>query len=74
MSAYAHLLGFGTSWDVDRQLVYTDPQTNGGLLVTAEDRAVTEIVQRLVDDGFEDACVIGEVTPYRMTGPRVYFQ
>jgi len=63
MDAYDTKLAFGDDWDIDRQLVYTDPQTNGGLIVTVAPEAATDVMQRLQEDGCEYAAIIGEVLP-----------
>lgn len=60
MEAYRHQLAFN-NWDIDTQLLLTDPETNGGLLVTVSAKAVEPILQRLLAEGFADSCVIGEV-------------
>ncbi len=60
MEAYRHLLSFN-NWDLDLQILFTDPQTNGGILITASPAAVDPILQRLHQDGFPAAMVIGEV-------------
>ncbi len=61
MEAYDSRLSFGDDWDIDRQLIYTDPQTNGGLLITVAAAATDDILQRLHEFGCEQATVIGEV-------------
>jgi selenide,water dikinase len=61
MEAYRHQLAFH-GWDLDLQLLFTDPQTNGGLLLTASPAAVDPILDRLHAEGWGDALVIGEVT------------
>ncbi len=61
MEAYDSRLSFGDDWDIDRQLIYTDPQTNGGLLITVAPEAADEVLQRLYEHGCESSTVIGEV-------------
>jgi selenide, water dikinase len=61
MEAYDTRLSFGDDWDIDRQLIFTDPQTNGGLLITVAPHAVDEVMQRLLEHGCEDSALIGEV-------------
>jgi len=61
MDAYNTRLSFGDDWDIDRQLVFTDPQTNGGLLISADPDAVDDLLSRLREHGCEEATVIGEV-------------
>lgn len=60
MEAYQHQLAFD-GWDLDLQLLFTDPQTNGGLLLTVTPAAVNPILDRLHAEGWNDALVIGEV-------------
>jgi selenide,water dikinase len=61
MDAYDGKLSFGDDWDIDRQLIFTDPQTNGGLLLSVAPEAVDDILQRLVEHGCEQSTLIGEV-------------
>ena len=63
MDAYDGKLSFGDDWNIDRQLIFTDPQTNGGLLVTVAPEAADDLLQRLVEHGCRDAAIIGEVLP-----------
>jgi len=61
MDAYDTKLSFGEDWDIDRQLIFTDPQTNGGLIVTVAPEAADDILARLQEDGCTEAAIIGEV-------------
>ena len=61
MDAYNTRLSFGDDWDIDRQLVFTDPQTNGGLLLSVEPQATEDILARLHEFGCAESTVIGEV-------------
>jgi selenide,water dikinase len=61
MEAYDGRLSFGQDWNIDRQLIFTDPQTNGGLLITLAPEAVDSVLERLHDHGCPEATVIGEV-------------
>lgn len=47
--------------DLERALL-TDPQTSGGLLVTCAPEVVTEVLAVFLQDGFDHAAVIGEVS------------
>lgn len=67
MNSYADSIGFEDEWNIDHQLVYTDPQTNGGLLVTVAPDRVDEILAGLKNHGCPQATVIGEVTEYTGT-------
>lgn len=61
MTAYNARLSFGDDWDIDRQLIFTDPQTNGGLLVTVAPCAADDILHQLHEHGCVESAVIGEV-------------
>lgn len=61
MDAYSTRIAFGDNWDIDRQLIFTDPQTNGGLLMSVAPEAVDDILDRLVEHGCTESAVIGEV-------------
>jgi selenide,water dikinase len=73
MEAYTHVLSFQDDWDLDRQLLFSDPQTNGGLLVSVAPKSSPEILAYLREQGFADAAVIGEVLPPTDDGTRVTF-
>ena len=47
--------------DVERALL-TDPQTSGGLLIACAPEVVTEVLSIFLQDGFDHATVIGEVS------------
>ena len=47
--------------DVERNLL-TDPQTSGGLLVSCDASAVDNVLAIFKAEGFDDVCVIGEMT------------
>jgi selenide,water dikinase len=61
MDAYDTRLSFGEDWDIDRQLIFTDPQTNGGLLISVAPHATDDILQQLHEHGCVESAVIGEV-------------
>ena len=61
MDAYNTRLHFGEDWDIDRQLVFTDPQTNGGLLLSVTPQAAEDVLERLHAFGCEQSAIIGEV-------------
>ena len=46
-----------------QQMVLTDPQTSGGLLVSCDPAAVDSVLALFVKEGFADAAVIGEMLP-----------
>ena len=47
--------------DVERALL-TDPQTSGGLLIACAPEVVTEVLSVFLQQGFDQAAVIGEIT------------
>lgn len=73
MQAYHERIEFQGEVDLDRQLIYTDPQTNGGLLVAVAPEAASSVLGRLQDLGCPLAVVIGEVTPRAKGDPYVRF-
>jgi selenide,water dikinase len=44
-----------------QQMLLTDPQTSGGLLVSCDAGAVDEVLALFHREGFTDAAVIGEM-------------
>jgi len=74
MSAYADALSFEDEWNIDHQLVFTDPQTNGGLLVSVAQEHAEAVLSGLRAQGCARAAVIGEVTPYTGTDAPVIFR
>jgi selenide,water dikinase len=58
--------GYGTRVDLGRygdveQALLTDPQTSGGLLVTCAPSAADDVLQIFRAEGFQQACIIGEM-------------
>ena len=45
------------------QALLTDPQTSGGLLVSCSPAALDAVMKVLVQHGFGDAAVIGQIVP-----------
>lgn len=45
----------------DRQQLYVDPQTSGGLLIAVSENKSADLMQRLEDAGIDDAAICGEV-------------
>lgn len=60
--------------DIDRQLIYTDPQTNGGLLVSAHPDMAEEYQKCLEDMGYEHVAIVGEVKNLTANKPHVIFR
>ena len=63
MHSYGESIRFGEQWDIDQQLIFTDPQTNGGLLVTVSPELAEGYVEELRKLGYSDVCIIGQVKP-----------
>ena len=73
MQGYDGSLVFGDDWDIDRQLVFADPQTNGGLLIAVKSGTSGLILDSLRDHGCDDAAVIGTFNSINGSAPRVFF-
>ncbi len=63
MQAYDERIEFQGTEDIDRHLIYTDPQTNGGLLIAIAARAADTVLERLLEMDCADAAIVGEVVP-----------
>lgn len=73
MQSYEESMVFGDDWDIDRQLIFADPQTNGGLLIAVESGASDRVVDSLRERGCQVAARIGKFESVNGTAPRVYF-
>lgn len=73
MQSYEDRLVFGEDWDVDRQLIFADPQTNGGLLIAVDPGASEAVLDSLRDRGCEVATRIGKFENINGAAPRVFF-
>ncbi len=73
MQSYGDALSFADEWDIDRQLVFTDPQTNGGLLIAVDPERADAYVAKLRASGFAETAVIGRVAANRGTEAPVVF-
>jgi selenide,water dikinase len=62
IQSYSDRMNFDGEDDIDRQLIYTDPQTNGGLLVAVDETKADEILDRVRELGCGQAAIIGEVS------------
>lgn len=60
--AYDNDIEFVNDNDLDLQIVLSDPQTNGGLLITVAADKVDEVLAKLHEFGREEATIIGEIT------------
>jgi selenide,water dikinase len=45
------------------QVILTDPQTSGGLLVACDPSVLNQVLQIFAEEGFGDAAVIGQLSP-----------
>lgn len=73
MHSYGDSLLFEDEWNIDHQLVFTDPQTNGGLLMAASADKANMYVEKLKELGFAETAVIGHVTTLDGTDAPVVF-
>jgi selenide,water dikinase len=64
-AGYGHDVVLADSVTPVQQMLLTDPQTSGGLLVSCDAGAVDEVLALFRREGFADAAVIGEM----VTGP-----
>ena len=58
---YGHDVVLGDAITPVQQMLLTDPQTSGGLLVSCDPSAVDAVLALFVREGFADAAVIGEM-------------
>jgi selenide,water dikinase len=61
-SGYRELVDLGPYGELEQALL-TDPQTSGGLLVACAPGTVQQVLALFRAEGFEQAAVIGEITP-----------
>lgn len=74
LEAYDNQILFeGDDWTPDDKLVFTDPQTNGGLLFTVHPSIVSDIAIELVNQGYKPPTIIGEVMENSGDSQRVIF-
>lgn len=52
---------FDPSLPAQRQLIFFDPQTSGGLLISVPEAKSGELLRRLIESGIADAAICGEV-------------
>jgi len=62
-AAYGAEVGLPADFSKEDRALLTDPQTSGGLLVTCAPEAVDAVLAVFKQQGFAQACVVGEVTP-----------
>jgi selenide,water dikinase len=73
IQSFGDQVGFSDAWNLDAQLVFSDPQTNGGLLISVGAGQVDEILAGLRNLGCEGVTVIGEVVSTQGTDAPVTF-
>jgi selenide, water dikinase len=61
-AGYGHDVKLADAITPVQQMLLTDPQTSGGLLVSCAPEAVGEVLALFAREGFADATVIGEMT------------
>jgi len=71
--AYDKHLEFVNDKDLDLQIIFSDPQTNGGLLITVAPEKVDEVVERLHEFGRNEAVIIGEIVEQKNQDSYVSF-
>lgn len=74
INAYGDSLDFEDEWNIDHQLIFTDPQTNGGLLVAVAPDKADEYVDKLKQMAYADVAIIGEVLPNKGTDAPIVFR
>ncbi|MDB5855970.1 MAG: selD [Herminiimonas sp.] len=60
-AGYGHDVALSDAITPSQQMLLTDPQTSGGLLVSCDPSAVDEVLALFRREGFEHAAVIGEM-------------
>ncbi len=73
MHSYGDSLLFEDEWNIDHQLVYTDPQTNGGLLMSVAPEKASMCLDKMRELGFAETAIIGQVTAQNGTDAPVVF-
>lgn len=70
--AYGHDVSIALALNVQAQILLTDPQTSGGLLACVAPAAVDQVLAQFRADGFDHACVIGQMTKAGGARPMVH--
>lgn len=73
MNSYSDSLTFDDQWDIDRQLIFSDPQTNGGLLVSLDPLDAPRILDKLFRLGYPQVSIVGEVIERQKDNISVHF-
>jgi selenide, water dikinase len=70
-SAYGHEIKLSGQCNAIDQALLSDPQTSGGLLVACAPESVAEVLAVFHQQGFAQACEIGEITENATDGIRL---
>ena len=70
-AGYGHDVTLPADFAAEDRALLTDPQTSGGLLVSCAPSAVDAVLATFVRHGFEQAAVVGRVTPMAGTASRL---
>ena len=70
-AGYGHDVVLPAELAAEDRALLTDPQTSGGLLVSCEPSAVDAVLATFRRHGFEQAAVVGRVTPMAGAAPRL---
>jgi selenide,water dikinase len=62
-AGYGHEVSLAAQITPVQQMLLTDPQTSGGLLVACAPDTVDEVLALFAREGFAHAAVIGEMAP-----------
>jgi selenide,water dikinase len=70
-AGYGHDVTLPADFAAEDRALLTDPQTSGGLLVSCDPSALDAVLATFVRHGFEQAAVVGRVTPMAGATPRL---
>ena len=70
-AGYGHDVTLPADFAAEDRALLTDPQTSGGLLVSCAPSAVDAVLATFMRHGFEQAAVVGRVTPMAGTASRL---
>ena len=70
-AGYGHDVTLPAAFAAEDRALLTDPQTSGGLLVSCAPSAVDAVLATFMRHGFEQAAVVGRVTPMAGTASRL---
>lgn len=73
LNSFTSSITFAAGCHIDQQLVFADPQTNGGLLAAVDPLDIQHIITAMSEQGYPEVCVIGEVVERRQDNIAVAF-